>query len=132
MAKKMNSLAKDLAGISNGADSRVLALLNETKKQTTAPSSPQKPKAEKAGIDNNEEQSRQAKETRVNRSKPPRARQVVDWGKPVAHFNTRIPESLSELLDDLVYKLKKKGEHKTKQELAHEALWDLLRKHSIC
>jgi thioredoxin-like negative regulator of GroEL len=56
----------------------------------------------------------------------------VELGKPVAHFNTRIPEKMAELLDDLVYKLRKKGEQKTKQDLDQEALHELLIKHSIC
>ena len=55
-----------------------------------------------------------------------------EWGKPVAIFNTRIPEQMSELLDDLVYKLRKQGKSKTKQDLAQEAIHDLLRKHSMC
>ena len=39
---------------------------------------------------------------------------------------------MAELLDDLVYKLRKKGEQKTKQDLDQEALHELLIKHSIC
>ena len=56
----------------------------------------------------------------------------VEWGPPMALFNTRIPQGMSDRLDDLAYKLKKaKVKPATKQALAQEALEDLLRKHGM-
>lgn len=49
-----------------------------------------------------------------------------EWGKPVAIFNTRIPVELSSLLDDLVYRRKKEGTPVTRQQLAIEALSNLV------
>ncbi len=46
----------------------------------------------------------------------------AEWGKPVTLFNTRIPQELSDLLDDLVYKSKKDGNPTTKQAIAIDAL----------
>ena len=56
----------------------------------------------------------------------------VEWGPPAALFNTRIPQSMSDRLDDLAYKLMNaKVKPATKQALAQEALEDLLRKHGM-
>ena len=44
------------------------------------------------------------------------------WGRPVAILNTRIPQELSDLIDDLVYKSKKDGAPTTKQAITIEAL----------
>jgi hypothetical protein len=55
----------------------------------------------------------------------PRQKSVAkpkEWGRPTALFNTRIPQEMSELLDDLVYRLKKEGKPHTKQTIAIEAL----------
>ena len=43
--------------------------------------------------------------------------------KPVAVLNTRIPQELSDLIDDLVYQSKKRGQPTSKQAIAIEALW---------
>lgn len=50
----------------------------------------------------------------------------IRWGKPVVLFNTRIPEELSGLLDDLVYESKKEGNPITKQSIAIDALAEFL------
>ena len=77
----------------------------------------------------------------LSKSKPPRTpaesprkskKSRVEWGPPAALFNTRIPQDMSDRLDDLAYKLKKaKVQPATKQALAQEALEDLLRKHGM-
>lgn len=48
--------------------------------------------------------------------------------KPIAILNTRIPQELSDLIDDLVYQSKKRGQPTSKQAIAIEALWSHLKK----
>ena len=54
-----------------------------------------------------------------------------EWGRPTALFNTRIPREMSDLLDDLVYRLKKEGKPHTKQTIAIEALESYLAKYRL-
>lgn len=133
MAKKMNSLAGDFEGISKAADSKVLELLHEKQKpasnENVNKSNPEKMVERKSDSQDKKDKESQPSKAKPKSSKP---RQLEDWGRPIAHFNTRIPEPMSELLDDLIYKLRKRGISKSKQDLAREALHDLLRKHSIC
>ena len=137
MAKKLSSLAGDFEGISKAADEKVLALLQQGGQESRTPVAP-KPVADRPTTKSNaDEQSVPSKNDSDTNGKPtkpkvPKQKKVEKWGKPISHFNTRIPEQMAELLDDLVYKLRKKGEHRTKQDLAREALHDLLRKHAIC
>ena len=136
MAKKVNSLADDFAGINKAADSNVLSILSEEKQNKSREKGADQPgKPDKQVTAASNDTSQAAKSESTHHRKPTKARQprkLEDWGKPVAHFNTRIPEQMSELLDDLIYRLRKKGRPKTKQQLAHEAIHDLLRKHSVC
>ena len=130
MAKKVNSLADDFAGINKAADSNVLSILTDQKqKQDKSTVESHKPNKQLASEPSATPQAEDAEPSQPKKSKQPR--KPKDWGRPVAHFNTRIPEQMSELLDDLIYRLRKKGTPKTKQELAHEAIHDLLRKHSV-
>ena len=131
MAKKANLLADDFAGISKSADNNVLSILNEERHQKQK-GTEQAPKSDESKRPDQNAQPRSEKPSRPQPPKPKKAPKIEDWGKPVAHFNTRIPEQMSDLLDDLIYKLRKKGTPKSKQELAQEALFDLLRKHSMC
>ncbi|MEM8671019.1 MAG: hypothetical protein AAGG48_26050 [Planctomycetota bacterium] len=133
MAKKMNSLAGDFEGISKAADSKVLALLTEDgqQKAEVKNQSVEKGTSLASNVDS-QPLAHKPRRSGPTKSKPPKLQKLEDWGKPVAHFNTRIPEQMSESLNDLIYKLRKRGIHGTKQELAREALHDLLRKHSIC
>jgi len=135
MAKKMNSFAADFEGINKSADDRVLEMLRNADHVPTEVKQPlpeKEPKKAVTSSDSNTTQLTPVGERTEVRRKKEKPRPRVEWGKPVAHFNTRIPVQMADLLDDLVYKLRKKGDHKTKQDLAHEALKDLLRKHSIC
>ena len=134
MAKKMNSLAGDIEGISIAADNRVLAMLSEDthgkarKGSLEEGSSPVRKRNVATACANGTKQPKSMKPNKSKAVTPPKRN---DWGKPIAHFNTRIPERMSELLDDLTYRLRKQGTPRTKQELAHEALSDLLKKHSM-
>ena len=84
------------------------------------------------------EQAPQNKVERPTVSKSPTPAKTVklkdvepkEWGQPVTLFNTRIPQELSDLLDDLVYKSKKEGNPITKQAIAIEALTELVKKKS--
>ena len=133
MAKKMNSLAGDFEGISKAADSKVLELLHEKQYPATIEKA-NKSDPEKVLEPKTNSQPKKDKESQTGKAKPKssKPRQLEDWGRPIAHFNTRIPEPMSQLLDDLIDKLRKSGISKSKQDLAREALHDLLRKHSIC
>ena len=136
MAKKMNPFAADSEGLNKSADDKVFAMLRSAEKtdevalqppvvvKTNKPASAKT--VEKIVTDEPKVESAQSEKRKTAKPKS-----AVEWGKPVAHFNTRIPEKMAELLDDLVYKLRKKGEQKTKQDLAQEALEDLLNKHSL-
>lgn len=136
MAKKMNPFAADFEGLNKSADNKVFAMLKQAEKTTSEVS--EQPTALTSETSNdaklvkkavkNEPQSMINKTKRKRETEP---KEPVEWGKPVSHFNTRIPEKMSELLDDLVYKLRKKGKHRTKQDLAFEALTDLLKKHRV-
>lgn len=54
------------------------------------------------------------------------------WSTATATFNTRLPATLVELIEDLVYQIKKKTRRPvTKQALAVEAFEDFLRKHGM-
>lgn len=128
MGKRLNSLADDFAGISSSADNKVLELLSESKQQTETQAEKKRTTVEKTEKTNEQSQS---KEAQLDKPKRPKVPRIESWGKPVVHFNTRIPDRMSELLDDLIYKLRKRGAPKTKQELALEAIHDLLRKHSM-
>lgn len=125
MAKKMNPFAADFEGLNKSADDKVFAMLQGAVKSST-PEPISATKVEKPAV-----AEVKVEPSRSERKKTAKPKPAMEWGKPIAHFNTRIPERMAELLDDLVYKLRKKGEQKTKQDLAQEALKDLLRKHSI-
>ena len=127
MAKRTNAIASDLEGISKSADSKVLALLNETRSPEVHTDKP----SDKAANVQNQNKTRVENSSPNNKSKSTRQRHLESWGKPVAGFNTRIPEQMSEKIEDLVYKLRKNGKPKTKQALTLEAFHDLLRKYSI-
>lgn len=130
MAKKVNSLADDFAGINKAADNNVLSILTEEKqKQAKGNQAARQSPKQVASKANPESHAENSKTSQPKKTK--QLRKTKDWGKPVANLNTRIPERMSELLDDLIYRLRKKGTPKTKQELAHEAIYDLLCKHSI-
>ena len=133
MAKRLSSqsnpFANDFAELTQKADDQVLAFIKQKESknvskqdhQAANPEVVKKPE-KKAGI---------ARKSSSENKSPKKSAKVLEWGKPVALFNTRIPIELSELLDDLVYKLKKKGTPQSKQELAKEALTDLLKKHAM-
>jgi hypothetical protein len=63
-------------------------------------------------------------------SKPKKV-EPKQWGKPVALFNTRIPQELSNLLDDLVYRSKKDGTPITKQAIAIAALAEFVKTNGL-
>ena len=52
------------------------------------------------------------------------APQVNAVEKPTETLNVRIPKSLSEKIDDYLYRAKKQGQPITKQSLTHSALLD--------
>lgn len=133
MAKRVNPFAADFEGLNRSADDKVLAILESAVKSedsaraTTEGSGPRSPVA----MQQAREEKRTVTSAPSKKRKGAKAKPSLEWGKPVAHFNTRIPEAMAGLLDDLVYKLRKRGEPKSKQDLAQEALCDLLRKYSL-
>lgn len=135
MAKKMNPFAADFEGLNKSADDKVFAMLKSAEKENEAapkPPATMKTHEEKmTTLLENKKKQEPKNSQKATKKKSVKSTSVTGWGRPVAHFNTRIPEKMSELLDDLVYKLRKQGRQKTKQELAQEAIEDLLSKHRV-
>ena len=152
MAKRSNVFAQDFQTITRSADDAVFEFLKQgqqkeipkeelTPKIVEVTANPE-PEAvivkadEKAEIESVEEKAERKNRSRAERSERtamPKERvsaKPKEWGRPTALFNTRISEELSQSLDDLVYLLRKQRTPKTKQQLANEALIDLLDKHS--
>lgn len=153
MAKRSNVFAQDFQTITKSADDAVFAFLKqgqqkETPQEETAPkivevSASPDPEAVTVKTDENtetesvEEKAERRIRSRAERSEKtstPKERAVAKpkgWGRPTALFNTRIPQEMSDLLDDLVYRLKKEGKPHTKQTIAIEALESYLAKSGL-
>lgn len=144
MAKRVNPFAEDFQTIKKSADDKVLAFLQqgesekdaeEKKSPAVKADSPEKPKLKKAESDQPQPVKKEKKTvTKSKETKPKNEKRVdldAEWGRPTALFNTRIPERMSELLDDLVYQRKKQGKPCTKQAIAIEALEMFLGKEGI-
>jgi len=149
MAKRVSPFADDFENLSRTAESVVQLVKQQEESARTQPASEkavpeksdrsesaskvvrkQEPSRE-ASEDPNNGAARPKKPSRPKSEKASASKPSREWGKPVSLFNTRIPPEMAELLDDLVYQLRKKGMPRTKQELACEAIEDLLLKHEI-
>ena len=147
MAKKTNPFTQDFQTIARSADDAVFAFLKQGNQKEVAPPQSQ-PTTQTQAIQESkpenvvsietaaESQERKVriKAERSERPEVPRQRSVPkpkEWGRPTALFNTRIPQEMAELLDDLVYRLKKEGKPHTKQTIAIEALESYLAKSGI-
>jgi|GEM_PF-2003767 len=142
MAKRSNVFAQDFQSISKSADDAVFEFIKQgTQKESVSPvaietkvesKSEPVPAAPKPVVasDSDTDEEKQERKTRIKteRSEKPAvqkeriAAKPKEWGRPTALFNTRIPQEMSDLLDDLVYRLKKEGKPHTKQTIAIEAL----------
>lgn len=142
MAKRSNVFAQDFQSISKSADDAVFEFIKQgTQKESVSPveveiKAEQKSEPVSAApkpvvaADSETDEERQERKTRIRteRSEKPAvqkeraAAKPIEWGRPTALFNTRIPQEMSDLLDDLVYRLKKEGKPHTKQTIAIEAL----------
>lgn len=144
MAKRSNVFAQDFQTITKSADDAVFAFLKqgqqkETPQEETAPKvvevseSPDAEAVTVKSVENAETESIEERAERKSRSRAERSERTAtpkervspkpkDWGRPTALFNTRIPQEMSDLLDDLVYRLKKEGKPHTKQAIAIEAI----------
>ena len=141
MAKRVNSFAEDFQQMTRTAESVVQMVkqqktdgetLDDAARSTMAIEPPKRDAdAEFSAVRPQEQPSKQNRRQSGQPAKPKSTGQTPAWGKPVSLLNTRIPSEMAELLDDLVYRLKKNGTPRTKQELAHEALEDLLKKHAV-
>jgi len=138
MAKRSNVFAQDFQSISKSADDAVFEFIKQgTQKESTPPVAVEtkvEPKSEPvsavaasdAVADAESAEEKQERKTRIKteRSEKPAvqkeriASKPKEWGRPTALFNTRIPQEMSDLLDDLVYRLKKEGKPHTKQTIA--------------
>jgi hypothetical protein len=151
--RKPNPFAQDFQSIKESADDAVMQFLkhgqqNETPKEKATPkiveiSASPDPEAVivKSG-EKTENESVEEKADRKNRSRAEKSEKTAtpkervsakpkEWGRPTALFNTRIPQEMSDLLDDLVYRLKKEGKPHTKQTIAIEALDAYLQKSGL-
>lgn len=142
MAKRSNVFAQDFQSISKSADDAVFEFIKQgTQKESVLPvavDSKVELKSEPVPAvaapvipaDSETAEEKQERKTRIKteRSEKPAvqkervAAKSKEWGRPTALFNTRIPQEMSDLLDDLVYRLKKEGKPHTKQTIAIEAL----------
>ncbi len=145
--RKPNPFAQDFQSIKESADDAVMQFLKQgTQKEIVPQPEPVKvqppevdePKSENVvSIETAAEKSeRKEKSKSDKKEKPdvPRQKSVAkpkEWGRPTALFNTRIPQEMAELLDDLVYRLKKEGKPHTKQTIAIEALESYLAKSGL-
>lgn len=153
MAKRSNVFAQDFQTITRSADDAVYEFLKQGQQKETpmeevppmiieVTASPD-PIAvvikaeEKTEVESGEEKAERKNRNRAEKSERtymPKERvsaKPKEWGRPTALFNTRIPQEMSELLDDLVYRLKKEGKPHTKQTIAIEALEYYLTKSGI-
>ena len=122
----------DIAKACQATDEKLMRLLKQANGE-------KRPATHSRPGNGSEQRSRdaEANRRRKSRSRPKRASPAksVCWGPPTAPLNTRIPAKMGDLLDDLVYRLRKErrgtGESATKQALACEAIEDLLRKYRM-
>lgn len=153
MAKRSNVFAQDFQTITKSADDAVFAFLKQGQQKETPPeetaqkivevsASPDPETVTVRTDENTETQSVEEKAERKSRSRAERSERTStpkeratakpkEWGRPTALFNTRIPQEMSDLLDDLVYRLKKEGKPHTKQTIAIEALESYLAKSGL-
>ena len=133
---KSNFLADDFQQIARKSDDAVYELIKqkEREKSKGARSSKadqqnprpkikrevKRPQADVAKVTASKPETKSKREHPVE---PPK-----EWGRPVAILNTRIPQELSDLIDDLVYRSKKSGTPTTKQAITIEALKELVLK----
>lgn len=136
MAKKVNNpFLEDFQQISKTAESAV-KLVREKESETAAKASYKESnqdltKSEKETKPKEKPTKRKSSDSKSRLDSKQEVPKPRGRGEPLAAFNTRIPMGHSELLDDLVYQLKKKGTHDCKQDLAFEAVEDLLKKYDM-
>ena len=136
MAKKMNPFVADFEGLNKSADDKVLAMLMQAEKSggdTSSQPAVVKTKKQSAPkvVKKTASEKPKVEPVKNEKKKLAKPKASVEWGKPVALFNTRIPEKMSELLDDLVYQRKKEGRPCTKQAIAIDAIEAYLRQQKI-
>ena len=144
MSKRANVFAEDFQSIKRSADDAVFEFLKkgEATKQEAKDERSKVASSKDEQMIETEPATQEEKPERKDRLRTVRHKQgetkkhspaagPKEWGKPVALFNTRIPQEMSELLDDLVYRLKKNGKPHTKQAIAIEALDAYLRQQGI-
>ncbi len=127
---KSNFLADDFQQIARKSDDAVFELLKqkerEKSKEARTSKADQQNTRPKIKREVKRPQSDVARETAPKPEKKSKREHPVEspkeWGRPVAILNTRIPQELSDLIDDLVYRTKKDGSPKTKQAITIEAL----------
>ncbi len=119
---KTNYLSDDFKQMSQNADDTIFELLKAKEKVTATTTgkkntSPEKHTARHLSKANNSIGRRTSSKGATAEVKIPKT-----WGKPTAILNTRIPQELSDKLDDHVYQSKKKGKSTTKQATTIAAL----------
>lgn len=145
--RKPNPFAQDFQSIKESADDAVMQFLKQGTQKETAPQ-PEPAKIPAPAVEEpksvnvvsietaaeKSERKEKPKAERKDKPEVPRQKSVSkpkEWGRPTALFNTRIPQEMAELLDDLVYRLKKEGKPHTKQTIAIEALDAYLQKSGL-
>ena len=119
---KSNYLAEDFQEVSEKSDEVVFELLKQKELQKTDGKNTGKTAEPVTSQD-------AAKETPPEQVVPEIPVHALHQTiKPNVALNTRIPQELSDLIDDLVYQSKKQGHPTSKQAIAIEALWSHLKK----
>ena len=118
---KSNYLTDDFKQVSQNSDDTVFELLKAKEKRPTTTGN-KKVLPEKR-IPQTPSKASNSKDRTTPTKKPTAEVKVPEtWGKPTTILNTRIPQELSDKLDDHVYQSKKKGKPTTKQATTIAAL----------
>ena len=111
-------LADDFKQVKESSDEAVIELLKAKDRMKQPESQGTTKQAERNEKDAKVQASRRSKKASQGQTNPTSNK----WGRPTAILNTRIPQELSDLLDDMIYRSKKAGSPTTKQAVTIEAL----------
>jgi len=118
---KDNYLTDDFKQVSQNSDDTVFELL-KAKEKGTKPTDNKKTLPEKRIPRTPSKASKSNDRTTPSKNATAEGKFPESWGKPTTILNTRIPQELSDKLDDHVYQSKKKGKPTTKQATTIAAL----------
>ncbi len=123
---KSTFLARDFEQVSKGSDDAVFEMLQNRERQIHAESSTPATNSRLTNGKAKKPKQSSPKQDQQNETRSGSASAAIEqpsrWGKPIAVLNTRVPEELAELIDDMVYQSKKEKAPMTKQAITIRAL----------